>query len=257
MGSFLDVCTLRFHTGKSIMGRSRCLSCGHQLRWFELIPLMSYLSQRGRCRRCHAQIPSRLLWVELAVGGLFLVLYLVSDSLSELLFNWGLGFLLMIITLYDQRHLIIPDSLTVAVGIMALVATALSYPGIDSRYLLWHSIGALAAFAFLAGLWTVSKGRWIGFGDAKLAVPLAWMLGPYPTFSFVIFSFWIGAAVSILILVAQYLLKRGQVRLSITPTPIKMKSEVPFAPFMIAAFLVVYILHADVLQLMASLFYGT
>jgi prepilin signal peptidase PulO-like enzyme (type II secretory pathway) len=91
----------------------------------------------------------------------------------------------------------------------------------------------------------VSGGRWIGLGDAKLSVPLALMVGISHAFSFIVFSFWIGALVSVGILVSQRLMG-GQRRLHFGAAPITMSTEVPFAPFLIVSFVLVYFFHADV-----------
>lgn len=257
IGSFLDVFTLRFHTGRSIKGRSHCLSCGKTLRWYELFPVISYLRQRGRCANCGSQIPIRLLLIEITTGLLFVLVYEYSTTLIALGLHFTLGSLLLVITLYDQRHMIIPDRLTLLVGLLAVAITLYKLP----TYGLWpflypYLFSAMAAFSFFAFLWVVSKGRWIGFGDAKLAAPLGLLLGPLATFSFIVFSFWIGAAISLVLLSLQKLQSRGQLPLPIHLLPITMKSEVPFAPFMIAAFILVYLGGADVLGLMSFWFYG-
>jgi len=71
IGSFLNVLIYRFHTGKSLSGHSHCLSCGTRLCWFELLPLVSYLGLRGRCRTCGCRIPNRYFLVEFATGMAF------------------------------------------------------------------------------------------------------------------------------------------------------------------------------------------
>lgn len=257
MGSFLDVVALRMHTGTSLHGRSRCFSCGHTLSWFELFPVLSYLWLRGRCRVCHATISVRLLLIEVLTGSLFLVAYVVSQSLIEFGLLLGVMMVLLVIGLYDLRHLIIPNELVVvllgfALGFL-LFSTNLS---LDPFAYIPAVIGGLAAGGFYGSLWLISRGRWIGLGDAKLAVPLGIMLGPWSTFSFVILSFWVGAIVSICLLLVQALLVRGQRHLPFSRVPITMKSEVPFAPFMIIAFLLVYMLHANVLSLIDTLLYA-
>jgi prepilin signal peptidase PulO-like enzyme (type II secretory pathway) len=100
----------------------------------------------------------------------------------------------------------------------------------------------------------MSKGKWIGLGDAKLALPLAFMLPILSTFSFIVLSFWIGAGLSIFLLGLQRLMRGGKKHLPITLQQLTMKSEVPFAPFMILAFIVVFWLHIDVLTIMSNIF---
>lgn len=250
IGSFLNVVIYRLHTGRSLQGSSHCLSCGTPLRWYELFPVLSYLALRGRCRTCFSYIPLRYVLVELGAAALFYLAYLVVP-LSPLLLVWFLLLsLLLVITAYDLYHLIIPDELVVGVGTVSLVLFALT-PGAWGDWQLWltHALAALGAFSFFGGLWYVSRGRWIGFGDAKLAIPLAFVLGPYATFTFVVLSFWVGAAVSVVLLIVQALLKRGQHRLSKYGVTITMRSEVPFAPFIVISFLLTALLGADALLL--------
>jgi prepilin signal peptidase PulO-like enzyme (type II secretory pathway) len=117
-------------------------------------------------------------------------------------------------------------------------------------FLILSRIGAgFGAAFFFWGLWYVSKGRWIGFGDAKLALPLGMLVGIGDVFSMVVFSFWIGAGVSLVLLGIQKLLKRGKTSLRFLSTPITMKSEVPFAPFLILGFIAVHFLHADIFDI--------
>jgi prepilin signal peptidase PulO-like enzyme (type II secretory pathway) len=124
----------------------------------------------------------------------------------------------------------------------------------DLNVLVIHAISAVAAFLFYGGLWRFSKGKWIGFGDAKLAIPLGLMLAPGQVFSVIVLSFWIGALVSVGILIVQKLVHSGKHRLPLGGLPLTMKSEVPFAPFLIAAFVLVYFSNLDVLQIMTGFF---
>lgn len=250
MGSFLDVFISRFHTGKSINGRSHCTSCGHTLDWYELFPVFSYLFLRGRCLVCGAKIPARLFWMEIATGALFLLVLMSADSNFELLFGIVFVLIAIVITVYDIRHLVIPDMFTLAVGVLAiffLVYTALQMQSLTVA--VPYVVSGIIAASFYYLLWLISGGRWIGKGDAKLALPLGLMLTAKQTFSFVVLSFWVGAAVSVVLLLAQYLLVRGQNHLRFLRIPLTMKSEVPFAPFLLIAFALVYFWGVDVLRL--------
>lgn len=257
LGSFLDVVATRFHTGKSINGRSRCLSCGHTLSWFELFPVLSYLILLGRCKQCRSYISVRLLLVELVTAAVFLLIYMQVPLGWLLPLSLLLASVLLVVTIYDINHMVIPNQLVVVTSVLAFVHFMFSYGLVWNREaFVSHAGAALGAFLFYGGLWFVSKGRWIGFGDAKLAIPLGFILGIPAVFSFVVFSFWIGAIVSLCILgfpllvhtIRSYCSSGLVVNYSRYFT---MKSEVPFAPFMILAFLLVYLYHVDVIQLTA------
>ena len=251
IGSFLNVVIYRLHTGKSLNGRSHCMSCGKTLVWFELFPILSYLFLRGKCRSCLSYIPSRYLIVELLTGLSFVLTYTIFQRDAFLLIvHLILVSVLMIVVVYDIRHTIIPNEMSALVGIIALVL--LGYEWIIHRdpTTLLENVGAgIAAFIFFGGLWFVSRGRWIGFGDAKIALPLGIIVGLSGAFSMVVFSFWIGAIISLSLLGIEKMLRKGKTYLHFLSIPLTMKSEVPFAPFLILGFLAVHFFHADILQL--------
>lgn len=247
IGSFLNVVLYRLHTGRSLDGRSHCMSCGKVLAWYELVPIVSYLIQRGRCRGCGAYVPARYLVVEVLTGFLFvLVWHVFAYDMILLALHLMLAALFVLIAVYDVRHTIIPDELTIGVGIIAVLFVGYEFVEMWDFMRILARVGAgLGAAFFFWGLWYMSKGRWIGFGDAKLALPLGVLAGVSGVFSMVVFSFWIGAVVSVALLGMVRLLKKGKTRLRFSARPITIKSEVPFAPFLIAGFVLVHFFHAD------------
>jgi prepilin signal peptidase PulO-like enzyme (type II secretory pathway) len=254
IGSFLNVVIYRFNTGKSLNGHSHCLSCGTSLTWYELVPLVSYLYLRGRCRSCSSYIPARYLFCELLTGVLFLLAFIQLPFGWLLLLTLVMLTLLVVIFFYDVYHLIIPDGLVIAVSVVALVMMAFSTS--DWFEALLHLFGALGAAVFFAGLWLISRGRWIGLGDAKLAFPLALTVGPVGAFSFVILSFWIGSVVGLTLLGGVWLLKRGQRYLPRRQIRFTMKSEVPFAPFIIASWLLVFLYQLDIMNIVEAVLFS-
>ena len=257
IGSFLNVYIYRLHTGRSLQGSSHCLSCGTPLKWYELVPVVSYLVLRGRCRTCSSYIPFRYVLVELLTAALF-VLEFYLHGLS-LLFMPALLLLalLVVVAVYDLYHLIIPDELVVALAAAGLLLVGLSvdtgWSAQTGQLLLQHIGAALAAAGFYASLWWFSHGRWIGFGDVKLAFPLGLVVGLPAVFSFIVLSFWVGAILSVLYMLIVQGLKRGQPYLSFHFVPLTIKSEVPFAPFLIIAFLIVWWFDLSVLTLFVNL----
>ncbi len=252
IGSFLNVYIYRFHTGKSLKGDSHCLSCATPLRWYELFPVGSYLALRGRCRTCGCRIPPRYAVVELSTALLFVAGLTLADTIPELLIIWCVSAILVIITVYDLYHFIIPDALTAA-----LTVVAAGWLG----YLAWQVptfvdtipltvLAAVAGASFYLLLWRISRGTWLGFGDVKLAFPLGLLVGAPFVFSFVVLSFWIGAIISVTILGWQRL-SGGQRALQIGTAQLTMKSAVPFAPFLVASALTVLYFKFNVLSLFA------
>ena len=234
IGSFLNVVIYRYHTGKTVGGRSQCLTCGKTLTARELIPIFSFFTQRGKCRKCGAKISRQYPLVEIATGLLFLLIYTLHPALYALLYHWIVASILVVIVAYDIRHTIIPDGFAYPFAILAFLYGLFSPPvGVS---LFWFVLsGPLLAVPF-AFLWLVSQGRWMGLGDAKLALGIGWFLGWYQGLSALIIAFWIGAIVGILLL----FLKSKR---------FTMKSEIPFGPFLILGMWIVFFCNIDLLGL--------
>jgi leader peptidase (prepilin peptidase) / N-methyltransferase len=229
IGSFLNVLGLRWNSGVSpTKGRSFCVVCQKELRWWELIPVVSFVGLRGRCSECKTGISWQYPLVELCTGLIFASLYLalrptalqstISYVLTTIVFC-----IYIVITIYDARHKIIPDSLVYASTVLALGVRII----MGGTLLDWLSGPIL--FSFFALIWVLSKGRAMGFGDAKLALSIGLLLGAPIGFSSIVLAFWIGSVISLIMLLMSYL---GS-PLESTRKKLTMKSEVPFAPFMI------------------------
>lgn len=190
------------------------MNCGKILHWYELLPLVSFLVQRARCRNCAGRIAWQYPAVELAAAFLFAGSFLRFGT--SFLLPLGLISVspLLIIFVYDLRHKIIPDRIVYCFIAAAFLFNVLSY-GVSAN--LWVGPILAASFAFL---WLISRGRWIGLGDAKLALGLGWLVGLKGALSAMLLAFWSGALVGLTLL----FLKRRS---------FTMKSEIPFAPFLI------------------------
>ena len=251
IGSFLNVYIYRFHTGRSLQGSSHCLSCGKNLRWYELIPLFSYLALRGRCNGCHAYIPSRYWLVELLTAVLFCLTVGAFSNLFLILFSLAVMSVIVVITVYDIAHMVIPDQFVVTMLLLAILQKVYFYvSGSSIENIIYSVLAAMSASAFFYAMWRYSAGKWLGFGDVKLVFPLALLVGYKAVFSMVVLSFWAGAGISLVYIGWQYLEKRGKPHLRFARENITIKSEVPFAPFLIVGFLLTYLWHIDVLMLM-------
>lgn len=245
IGSFLNVVIYRLHTGKSLNNRSHCLSCGRILSWYELFPVLSYLVLRGRCSSCHSFIPYRYILVELLTSALFVIAYWHFNGWGRLLFDFTILSVLIIVLVYDLYHKIIPDELSILAGVLAISFVSYISLGLGSIEYLAYSVlaGILPPLGFFV-LWYFSGGRAIGLGDAKLSFALGTLVGLERLFSFVVLSFWIGAIVGIaLILLSTHLRKW---RIFSRRHYVNMKSELPFAPFLILSFILVYFFEVNI-----------
>lgn len=245
IGSFLNVVIYRLHTGRSLNDRSHCLSCGRNLSWYELFPVFSYLVLRGRCRSCNSFIPYRYALVELLTAGLFILAYgQFSSWLMFILISTVLS-VLVVTLVYDLYHKIIPDELSLILALLALLITALqAWSSGDGVYLLKAFAAGLLPAVSLYALWHFSKGRAIGLGDAKLSFGLGVLIGTQKLFSFIVLSFWLGALAGVLLIWLST--KSRWWRIIGFKAHVNMKSELPFAPFLILAFVLVYFFNVDV-----------
>lgn len=251
IGSFLNVVILRHNTGLSISGRSSCMACSKVLRWYELIPILSYISLRGKCSRCSTDISTQYPLVELATAIIFAGLFVLFQDLfvAQPLIFWVLMILhmimislLVIIFVYDIYHKIIPDKFSYSFAFIALVLTLSTQPlSLDTAINTLNLFSGILLFIPFYLLWLISGGRWIGLGDAKLALGIGWLLGFIHGISALVIAFWTGAIVSVFMLLIQQLKGRGN--------GITMKSEVPFAPFLIFGTLIELFFRFDVLGL--------
>lgn len=252
IGSFLNVVIYRFNTGRSLNSRSHCLSCGRQLDWYELFPVLSYLFLRGRCRGCRSRIPWRYALVESLTAFLFVVVFMRFEDWSSLIINIALVSVLVVITVYDLYHRIIPDKLSVMVAVLSVSLILIQVSGgFDGNVLLRAFLGGVCAFALYFSLWYFSEGRAMGLGDAKLAFGLGLAVGIDGLFSLVVWSFWLGALFGIgWVLLARLSTRHRILARSVLMPRVNMKSEIPFAPFLIAAFVLVHLFGIEILPIM-------
>ena len=259
IGSFLNVVILRFGTKNSISkGSSMCPKCKKDLKWYELIPVLSWIFQLGKCTKCKNKISVQYPLVELSTGILFVMQYVYFFDLDKVWVPASAGMtggvlgmilglvalcLLVVIFVYDLYHKIIPDVFSFSFAGIGLTLMLLNYISMDSSLRwedgnIWNLFAPLILYLPFYLLWKVSDGAWIGLGDGKLAFGFGAFLGLVYGLSAIILSFWIGAVFAIGLMLFE--------RLRHTGKHITMKTEIPFGPFMIIAFLIVYFYQIDV-----------
>ncbi len=245
IGSFLNVVIYRFNTGRTPMdGRSICMSCSHNLSWYELIPILSFLVQKGRCRKCSSSISSQYPIVEFLTGFVFVLLawrFMPLFNLSLKIYELVLIYFMIIfatmivISVYDIRHKIIPDKLIIFLSIIILASLFINIGG-EGNLFIMPSFDKLYAGPLLAApfalIWLLSKGRLMGLGDAKLILVIGWMLGVSSGIAALIISFWVGAVF-------------GLVMMIFSKMNIKLKTEIPFAPFLVLGAFIVIMLNLN------------
>ena len=249
IGSFLNVIICRLGTKESIIrSRSHCPKCGALLKWSDLIPLVSFLIQKGKCRYCGKKISWQYPLVELATGLLFLFVVLKSPLATGGSYSIATGFFaslrmtmimeplffllvicfLLVIFVYDLKHYLIPDKIVYPAIIITLLNLGAKLLRIEelSSQIYTPLLAALLSSGFFLFLVLISKGKWLGLGDVKLAGLMGLILG-WPNILLALFlAFMSGAIVGITLIVA------GKKT---------MKSQIPFGPFLAGATLVIII----------------
>jgi leader peptidase (prepilin peptidase)/N-methyltransferase len=223
-GSFANVCIHRIPLNQSVaVKRSYCPNCGKTIKWFDNIPLISFILLRGKCRVCNKKISSQYFLVELlSVLSFLLIYYLFGISITSLLFAI-LSIFFIIIFFIDLKHFIIPNTLTfplMAIGFIKSFDPNLNtsiFPnylnsllgGIIGYLIIWTIIYLYKKFRNIEGM---------GLGDAKLLSAIGFWFG-WISLPFIIF---ISSLVALLV-VAPSLVNKSK----------KMSSEIPFGPYIV------------------------
>jgi len=207
----------------------------------ELIPIVSFCAQRGKCMKCKSAISWQYPLIELLTGTLFVLIFRTFPPVSYIASTTtGIQIiaacLLVVIVIYDIKHKIIPDSFVYSFDTLAL---AHLFIGGTSW---WHMsnyesliAGPLLAAPF-ALIWVISRGKWMGLGDAKLVLGIGWFLGVNAGINGVILAFWIGALFSV-------------TWLFYTHKKFKPKTEIPFGPYLILGMYLVLVYNMQVIDI--------
>lgn len=277
IGSFLNVVTLRYDPDKFILnrkilgGRSMCPHCGRTLSFWELVPVVSFIVQGGRCVGCKARIGLQYPLVEILSGLIFVfapyavskLFYVFGFNLAGWLFLsfsalWTLALLtLLVIAVIDIRLRLIPDEANIflaVLGIIFIILKSLGAEGITGgsfvgsyalifgfhgNIYLSHGAAFLFGAVFFGFLIAITRGRGMGMGDLKLAAALGVLFGWPDVALIVALAFIMGAVVG---LGAIILGKKG------------MKSFLPFGPFLVAGAALVFFFGYPILAAYFGLF---
>jgi prepilin signal peptidase PulO-like enzyme (type II secretory pathway) len=231
IGSFVNVVILRTLQEETfIKGRSRCDHCRKQIAWYDNIPLLSFIILNGKCRHCKKPIALQHPLVELTTAILFVWWYVVGFTVFQLTTQpllfvqrgyWLLvGILLLIVLVTDLTTYLIPDfSVVLLSGAALFYRLYLVHMGIMAPIDLYTAIASgIGLSLFFTGLIVATRGRGMGWGDAKLAIALGLILG-WPRSVVAVFLAFIVGAIAGLFLVSFGKKSFGQ--------------TIPFGPFLV------------------------
>lgn len=250
-GSFVNALVWRMKKKRDfVKERSECTHCHHILAWYDLIPVLSWLSLGGKCRYCRKTIDDSPL-TELGVA----VVFVLSYS------SWPLGFsaagvalfalwlvalvLLAALFLYDMKWSLLPDALTFPLIGIGIVWVAVYYGWLVPASFIEAAQGVALGIASVAGLYgllyAVSKGEWVGFGDVKLGIFMGLVLG------------WQGGLLAVMLanVTAFLVIVPGLLTQKVT-----RKSRIPFGPFLIIGTVLAFLFGSQLISAYASLVFG-
>lgn len=174
-GSFVNVLIYRIPRGENfVTDRSKCPHCHAYIEWYDLIPLLSFLVLNGKCRNCGAKISWSYFWVEFYSGLIFLVSFMVFGNIGvgSWLANVAILEIFLILFMTDVKELMLPDAVIIA-GVAIALAGFKTFNSISTE----HLLAALVYLLFFSAVWSLSKGKWIGFGDGKLMFLIGLVFG--------------------------------------------------------------------------------
>ena len=250
IGSFLNVLIDRIPRGESISrGRSHCDSCKKTLQWYDLIPLLSFVSIGGKCRYCRAKLSWFYPLIETTTGVLFVLTFLfltqnpefsVYDpgSVVSLLYYLFVISILIVLFFTDLRSGIIPF-----VVIMPAIAVSVLYLlFLNPLFITQHLLAALSGFIFFLFLFLVTKGRGMGFGDVVLAFYMGLLLRYPGIITAYYIAFLTGAGVSLILILGKKKKFSG--------------GTIPFGPFLILGTLISLFFGEYIFNFALQFFYG-
>lgn len=228
MGSFFNVLVVRLPKEQNVVSeRSMCTNCHTQLKWYDLIPILSFLLLRGKCRYCGHKLSYQYLVSELTVGGLFLLAFLVQGrnfSYAQTIFYLTLWSMLFVVGVMDYREGIIIDQVMLPFAVIVSIVRLMN--GVSVGQLL---LGAAAGFAFYILIYLLArlfyKREGFGMGDVVLLTAIGFFFGPAKTILTGVLAFYC----CLLLLLVMWLFK----------SKVERHTEIPFAPSIcLAAFAV-------------------
>lgn len=173
IGSFLNVCIYRIPKKEDIVSkRSHCMSCGNVLKWYELIPLFSYLAQGGKCRNCKTKLSAQYPLIELVNGLIYVWVFAACGFTAVSILFCICASALIVLSVIDWRTYEIPIGCNILIGILGIVRVILD---------LAHWYDYVIGFFIVSGLFylilLITKGRGMGGGDVKLMAAAGLLLG--------------------------------------------------------------------------------
>lgn len=225
MGSFYHVISTRLSKNQSIIKpSSHCEKCNHELKWYELIPIISYLIQGGKCRNCKEKLPISYLMIELCTGILFAVCYHKFGFTIELLTSLIFVSSLIIIIISDIEYMIILDEVLIFSVTAIIIIDLISIGVYDTCLRILAGVGAFITMLLIKKIGDIAfKQESLGGGDIKLMFLIGLVVGYPMSVCNIFFATFIAFPIALILLIA------------------KKDNIIPFGPFLSMAAIILYI----------------
>lgn len=245
LGSFSLVLAWRMHDKKDwVRGRSKCDACHHVLAVKDLIPIYSWLSLSGKCRYCKKSVSSQVFFAELGLGMILALSwyswpYVNSTGFGYLFFTTWIVCLTIMSALfwYDLRWFTLPSKLIynlLGFALLFSVFRLLVVEGTFTDLIVYPVLSSILLSGFFAGLYFISSGKWIGFGDVRIAVPLGLLVGsPVNTW----LMLFIASTTGVIIALPALITKSK-----------KLTSKIPFGPLLIWATIITVLFGSNIIS---------
>ncbi len=225
IGSFLNVCIYRIPRHEEIVYTpSHCMACGQPIKWYDLVPVISFLHLRGRCRQCGTTLSKQYPLVEFINGLAYMGLYLIYGLTLQWVIAASLFSALLVIAVIDYYHMIIPNGMVIYLAI-----THILYVVVVSH----HYTKSIAGFVVITGvmmaIYLLSRGN-LGLGDVKLMAVCGILLGWYNS----LLALSIGAVLGSVIGLTLIGMKRAS-----------FKQAIPFGPFLCTGIMIAFLYGDD------------
>ncbi len=233
MGSFYCVVGERMPKGESILRPkySYCPNCNKRLKWYELIPIFSYIMQLGKCRECKKEIPVMYPFIEIVTGALFAVSYYSFGISYELIISLALVSFFSVVIVSDLTYMVIPDEVTLITSIIIIIANFLNLGLKDGAIQLGYGV---ITFTFMYLIMLMGnflfKKESLGGADVKLMFIAGLVLHPVLGILVVFIASCIALPISLIILVTD------------------QEHMIPFGPFLVASIVLLMFLKIDLNQ---------
>ncbi len=243
IGSFISVLIHRTKTKKKgiLLGRSQCPHCKKTLKWSNLIPILSWILQNGKCQKCKKKISIHYPLLEIVTGLIFVTTLLTWDFttqkelLPHFVFYLAEFIFLIAIFFFDLLHKEIPDSFSLPAILIAIVGGLLLKTVAPASMVL----GILVVGGFFLVQFVLSKGVWVGGGDIRLGALMGALLGLNMGLMSLVLAYLIGGIFATYLMIAK---------------KVSRKTQIPFGPFLITGLLTTLFYGEQLLAIYQGLF---